>query len=143
MAESADLIIRNGTIYDGRGGPPVEGDVAITGDSIAAVGDLRDRRGRDELDVGGLAVAPGFVNMLSWATESLLEDGRAQSDIRQGVTLEVMGEGFSMGPLTEQMKEEVEAQSLLGHPVEWTTLGEYLEHLERRGVSPNVASFVG
>jgi N-acyl-D-amino-acid deacylase len=81
--------------------------------------------------------------MLSWATESLLEDGRAQSDIRQGVTLEVMGEGFSMGPLTEQMKEEVEAQSLLGHPVEWTTLGEYLEHLERRGVSTNVASFVG
>ena len=81
--------------------------------------------------------------MLSWAVESLLEDGRAQSDIRQGVTLEVMGEGFSMGPLTDPMKEEVEAQSLLGHPVEWTTLGEYLEHLERRGVSPNVASFVG
>lgn len=143
MAENADLIIRNGTLFDGRGGPPVEGDVAIAGDSIAAVGDLRERRGRDELDAGGLAVAPGFVNMLSWATESLLEDGRAQSDIRQGVTLEVMGEGFSMGPLTEEMKEEVEAQSLLGHPVEWTTLGEYLEHLERRGVSTNVASFVG
>jgi N-acyl-D-amino-acid deacylase len=143
VAENADLIIRNGTLFDGRGGPPVEGDVAIAGDSIAAVGDLRDRRGRDELDAGGLAVAPGFVNMLSWATESLLEDGRAQSDIRQGVTLEVMGEGFSMGPLTEEMKEEVEAQSLLGHPVEWTTLGEYLEHLERRGVSTNVASFVG
>ena len=88
-------------------------------------------------------MAPGFVNMLSWATESLLEDGRAQSDTRQGVTLEVMGEGFSMGPLTDTMKEEVEAQSLLGHPVEWTTLGEYLEHLVRRGVSPNVASFVG
>ena len=139
----ADLLIRNGTIYDGRGGPPIEGDVAIVGDSIASIGDLRDRRGRDELDAGGLAVAPGFVNMLSWATESLLEDGRAQSDIRQGVTLEVMGEGFSMGPLTEQMKEELQAQSLLGHPVEWTTLGEYLEHLENRGVSPNVASFVG
>jgi N-acyl-D-amino-acid deacylase len=138
-----DLVIRRGTIYDGRGGPPVEGDVAIAGDSIAAVGRLDDWRGRDELDAEGLAVAPGFVNMLSWAVESLLEDGRAQSDIRQGVTLEVMGEGFSMGPLTEQMKEEVEAQSLLGHPVEWTTLGEYLEHLERRGVSPNVASFVG
>jgi N-acyl-D-amino-acid deacylase len=130
-------------LYDGRGGAPVEGDVAIVGDAIAAVGRLDDWRGRDELDGQGLAVAPGFVNMLSWATESLLEDGRAQSDIRQGVTLEVMGEGFSMGPLTDEMKEEVEAQSLLGHPVEWTTLGEYLEHLEQRGVSPNVASFVG
>jgi N-acyl-D-amino-acid deacylase len=140
---SADLLIRGGIVYDGGGGPPVEGDVAIVGDSIAAAGRLDGWRGRDELDADGLAVAPGFVNMLSWATESLLEDGRAQSDIRQGVTLEVMGEGFSMGPLTEQMKEEVEAQSLLGHPVEWTTLGEYLEHLERRGVSPNVASFVG
>jgi N-acyl-D-amino-acid deacylase len=141
--QQADLIIRGGTIFDGRGGAPVEGDVAIVGDTIAAVGDLHDWRGRDELDANGLAVAPGFVNMLSWATESLLEDGRAQSDIRQGVTLDVMGEGFSMGPLTDEMKEEVEAQSLLGHPVEWTTLGEYLEHLERRGVSPNVASFVG
>ena len=140
---SADLLIRGGIVYDGGGGPPAEGDVAIVGDSIAATGRLDGWRGHDELDADGRAVAPGFVNMLSWATESLLEDGRAQSDVRQGVTLEVMGEGFSMGPLTEQMKEEVEAQSLLGHPVEWTTLGEYLEHLERRGVSPNVASFVG
>jgi N-acyl-D-amino-acid deacylase len=141
--ETADLLIRNGTIYDGRGAPPFEGDVAIVGDAIASAGRLDGWRGGDELDAAGLAVAPGFVNMLSWATESLLEDGRAQSDIRQGVTLEVMGEGFSMGPLTEQMKEEVAAQSLLGHPIEWTTLGEYLEHLERRGVAPNVASFVG
>jgi len=143
VARSADLLIRGGVLYDGRGGPRVEGGVAIVGDSIAAVGQLDDWRGQDELDAGGNAVSPGFVNMLSWATESLLEDGRAQSDIRQGVTLEVMGEGFSMGPLTEHMKEELAAQSLLGHPVEWTTLGEYLEHLERRGVSPNVASFVG
>jgi N-acyl-D-amino-acid deacylase len=143
VARSADLLIRGGVLYDGRGGPPVEGGVAIVGDSIAAVGQLDDWRGQDELDAGGNAVSPGFVNMLSWATESLLEDGRAQSDIRQGVTLEVMGEGFSMGPLTEHMKEELAAQSLLGHPVEWTTLGEYLAHLERRGVSPNVASFVG
>jgi N-acyl-D-amino-acid deacylase len=141
--ETADLLIRNGTIYDGRGAPPFEGDVAIVGDAIAAASRLEGWRGRDELDAAGLAVAPGFVNMLSWATESLLEDGRAQSDIRQGVTLEVMGEGFSMGPLTEQMKEEVAAQSLLGHAIEWTTLGEYLEHLGRRGVAPNVASFVG
>jgi N-acyl-D-amino-acid deacylase len=138
-----ELLFRRGVVYDGRGGAPVEGGVAITGDSIAAVGDVDGWQGHDEIDAGGLAIAPGFVNMLSWATESLLEDGRAQSDIRQGVTLEVMGEGFSMGPLTEQMKEEVEAQSLLGHPVEWTTLGEYLEYLERRGVAPNVASFVG
>ena len=143
MAGSVDLLIRGGTIFDGSGAPPVDGDVAIAGDTIAAVGDLDNWRGRDELDARGLAVAPGFINMLSWATESLLEDGRAQSDIRQGVTLEVMGEGSSMGPLTDSMKEELEAQSLLGHPVEWTTLGEYLEHLERRGVSPNVASFVG
>src|SRR5512133_480736 len=111
MAEVADLIIRGGVLYDGRGGSPVEGDVAIAGDTIAAVGDLRDWHGRDARAANGLAVAPGFVNMLSWATESLLEDGRAQSDIRQGVTLEVMGEGFSMGPLTEQMKEEGEAQT--------------------------------
>jgi N-acyl-D-amino-acid deacylase len=143
VTRSADLLIRGGVLYDGRGGAPVDGDVAIVGDAIAAVGRLEGWRGREEVDAAGLAVAPGFVNMLSWATESLLEDGRAQSDIRQGVTLEVMGEGFSMGPLTASMKAELEAQSLLGHKVEWTTLGEYLEHLERRGVSPNVASFVG
>jgi N-acyl-D-amino-acid deacylase len=143
VARSADLVIRGGVVYDGRGDPPIEADVAIEGDGIAAIGDLRDWHGREELDAANHAVAPGFINMLSWATESLIEDGRAQSDIRQGVTLEVMGEGFSMGPLTDSMKEEVESQSLLGHPVEWTTLGEYLEYLERRGVSPNVASFVG
>jgi N-acyl-D-amino-acid deacylase len=143
VARSADLVIRGGAVYDGRGGSPIEADVAVEGDAIAATGDLRDWRGHEEVDARGLAVAPGFINMLSWATESLLEDGRAQSDIRQGVTLEVMGEGFSMGPLTDSMKEEVESQSLLGHPVEWTTLGEYLEYLEARGVSPNVASFVG
>ena len=143
VAPTADLIIRGGTIFDGSARAPVELDLAISGDTIAAIGDLDNWRGRDELDARGLAVAPGFINMLSWATESLLEDGRAQSDIRQGVTLEVMGEGYSMGPLTDSMKEELQAQSLLGHPVEWTTLGEYLEHLERRGVSPNVASFVG
>jgi N-acyl-D-amino-acid deacylase len=139
----ADLVFRHGTIFDGRGGQPAEGGVAIVGDTIAAVGRVDEWRGRDEIDARGHAIAPGFVNMLSWASDSLLEDGRAQSDIRQGVTLEVMGEGSSMGPLTEQMKEELTAHSLLPHPVEWTTLGEYLEYLERRGVSPNVASFVG
>jgi N-acyl-D-aspartate/D-glutamate deacylase len=139
---SCDLLIRGGTVYDGRGGLPVAGDVAVVGDRIAAVAEGA-WRGRDEIDADGLAVAPGFVNMLSWATESLLVDGRAQSDIRQGVTLEVMGEGFSMGPLTDSMKEELATASLFGIEAEWTTLGEYLELLEGRGVAPNVASFVG
>jgi N-acyl-D-amino-acid deacylase len=117
--------------------------VAIGEDRIVAVGPLHDWRGRDEIDARDLAVAPGFVNMLSWANESLLVDGRAQSDLRQGVTLEVLGEGTSMGPLTEAMKEEFAAQSLFGLRAEWTTLGEYLDHLVERGVAPNVASFVG
>jgi N-acyl-D-amino-acid deacylase len=139
-----DILIRDGTIYDGRGAPPFIGDVAIRGDSIVAVGSLEDVRGRKEIDAAGLAVAPGFVNMLSWATESLIEDGRSQSDIRQGVTLEVFGEGWSMGPLNEAMKKEVlEQQGDIKYDIEWTTLGEYLDHLVERGVSPNVASFVG
>jgi N-acyl-D-amino-acid deacylase len=142
-ATECDLLIRGGTIYDGGGGVPFDGDVAILGDRIAGVGSLHGWRGRDELDARGLAVAPGFVNMLSWATESLLEDGRALSDVRQGVTLEVMGEGFSMGPLTETMKEELAAQSMFGLQPEWTTLGEYLDYLLKHGVAPNVASFVG
>lgn len=142
--ESYDLILRNGTIYDGSGGPPTTGDVAIRGDSIAAVGDLRAATATTELDVSGLAVAPGFVNLLSWATESLLEDPRSQSDIRQGVTLEVFGEGESMGPISDSMKAEtLRQQGDLRYEIAWTTLGEYLEHLEQRGVSPNVASFVG
>ncbi len=139
-----DVILRNGSIYDGSGSPPVVMDLAIRGDAIAAVGQLQDARGRTEIDVRGLAVAPGFVNMMSWANESLIEDGRSQSNIRQGVTLEVMGEGESMGPLTDPMKEELRArQADIRYDVEWTTLGEYLEFLVRRGVSPNVASFIG
>jgi N-acyl-D-amino-acid deacylase len=139
-----DVVIRDGTIYDGSGSAPFVGDVAIQGDTIAAVGSVGDARGRAEIDAGGLAVAPGFVNMLSWATESLLEDGRSQSDIRQGVTLEIFGEGKSMGPLNEAMKREaVEQQGDIRYDITWTTLGEYLEHLVERGVSPNVASFVG
>ena len=137
------LLIRAGTIYDGRGGAPVAGDVAILGDRIVAVGPLRDWRGRDEIDARDLAISPGFVNMLSWANESLLEDGLAQSDLRQGVTLEVLGEGTSMGPLNEAMKEEFAAQSLFGLRAEWTTLGEFLDYLVEHGVAPNVASFVG
>ena len=139
-----DLILRGGTIYDGSGSPPRVGDVAIRGDSVLAVGDLGDLTGVAEVDVGGLAVAPGFINMLSWATESLLVDPRGLSDVVQGVTLEVFGEGMSMGPLNDSMKAEmVRSQGDIRFEVEWTTLGEYLEHLERRGVTPNVASFVG
>ena len=142
-----DVILRNGTIYDGSGEAPYQGDVAIQGDKITALGDLDDTQGMVELDVSGLAVAPGFINMLSWSTESLIQDGRSQSEIRQGVTLEVMGEGVSMGPLSPAMKAagpgSYMAQGDIQYDVEWTTLGEYLEWLEKRGVSCNIASFVG
>ena len=139
-----DLILRNGTIIDGIGTPSFVGDLAINDDRITAVGDLGDSRGVTELDVSGLVVAPGFINMLSWAGEALLEDGRSQGDIRQGVTLEVFGEGVSGGPLTDQMKTlEVTSQGDIKFDVEWTTLGDYLEHLAGKGVSPNIASFVG
>ena len=143
-APEFDIILRGGTIHDGGGSPPFTGDLAVRGDRIAAIGALGTATGRIEIDVAGLAVAPGFINMMSWANESLIEDGRAQSDIRQGVTLEVMGEGHSMGPLDERMKKEMrESQGDIRYPILWTTLGEYLEHLEERGVSPNVASFIG
>ncbi len=139
-----DVLIRNGEIYDGSGGAPLRGEVAITGDRIAAVGRLGGARGRVEIDAGGLAVSPGFINMMSWANESLIIDGRSQSDIRQGVTLEVLGEGDSMGPLNEEMKRyEKERQGDFQYDVEWTSLREYLDFLVRRGVSCNVASFVG
>ncbi len=139
-----DLILRGGSVIDGSGSPATVADVAIDGDRIAAVGDLSSHHGQREIDVTGLTVAPGFINMLSWANESLIQDGRSLSDVHQGVTLEVMGEGRSMGPLNEAMKQEmVERQSDIRFDVEWTTLGEYLQHLEDRGVSTNVASFVG
>jgi len=139
-----DLILRGGTIYDGSGGKPYVGDVAVNGDRIVAVGSLGSAKGKREVDARSLAVSPGFVNMLSWATESLLIDGRAQSDLRQGVTLEVMGEGGSMGPLNDAMKKEtVEQQGDIKYPVTWTTLGEYLDQVAARGIAPNVASFVG
>jgi N-acyl-D-amino-acid deacylase len=139
-----DTIIRHGTIYDGTGGAPVTGDLAIQGDTIVAIGDLAKAKGTQEVEAGGLAVAPGFVNMLSQAQEALIADGRSQSDIRQGVTLEVMGEGWSMGPLTEKMKQlAVEQESDIRYPITWTTLGEYLDFIVTQGVSTNVASFVG
>ena len=143
-ATEYDIIIRNGTLYDGSGGNPIVGDVAIQGDTLAAVGQLENARAKLEIDAEGLAVAPGFINMLSWATESLIEDGRSQGDIRQGVTLEVFGEGWSLGPLNEKMKiAESEQQGDIKFDIEWTTLAEYLDFLVKRGVSPNVASFVG
>ena len=139
-----DVILRGGNIYDGSGSEAYVGDVAIEDDVIVALGDIGNATATTEIDVAGLAVAPGFINMLSWATVSLIEDGRSQSDIRQGVTLEVMGEGFSMGPLSADMKDEMaRRQSDIRFDIEWTTLGEYLEFLETRGISTNVASFVG
>lgn len=141
---SYDTIIRGGTIYNGLGGEPFIADVAFEADKISAIGDLSKFSATEEIDATGLAVAPGFINMLSWAPVALLVDGKSQSDIRQGVTLEVFGEGQSMGPLSEQMKnDEAESQGDLKYDVGWTTLGEYLDHAVARGVSPNIASFVG
>ena len=143
-APEYDLVVRGGTIYDGSGKAGYAGDVAVSGDRIAYVGPEAPGKGKVEIDASGRAVAPGFINMLSWSNESLLIDGRGQGELRQGVTLEVMGEGDSMGPLTPAMKDELVAQQGdLKYPVEWTTLGEYLELLERKGISLNVASHVG
>jgi N-acyl-D-amino-acid deacylase len=139
-----DMIIRNALIVDGSGNEPVKGDLAINADTIAFIGDLKNSRGNKEIDAQGLALSPGFVNMLSWATVTLLADGRAMSDLKQGVTLEVMGEGNSMGPLNEAMlKEEIDGQGDIKYEVYWRSLGEYLSGLEKKGVSPNIASFVG
>ncbi|MBL8653743.1 MAG: D-aminoacylase, partial [Alphaproteobacteria bacterium] len=142
-----DIVIRGGTIYDGSGGAPFVGDIGIDGQAIAAIGAPGTLSGQQVINADGLAVAPGFINMLSWAVESLIEDGRSQGNLRQGVTLEVLGEGFSMGPLSDAMKA-AGTRGILGnndiqYEVDWTTLGEYLESLVRRGVSTNVASFVG
>lgn len=156
-----DIIVRNGMLYDGSGAPPYAGDVAIQGDRIAAIGDLGGATGREEVDVHGLAVAPGFINMLSWAPGTLLVDGRSQGDIRQGVTLEVFGEGSSQGPLNDAMKAERVADWVAGPggedaarealgiapgaevEIPWTTLGEYLDFVVGKGSAANVASYVG
>ena len=138
-----DVVIRHGTIYDGTGTPGRAGDVAIRGDTIAAIGQLGRARGKQEIDATGLAVAPGFINMLSHSEETLIEDPRSQSEIRQGVTLEVFGE-MSFGPRNERMKQEGrELQGDIRYDITWDTLDEYLRHLEKRGITPNVASFVG
>jgi N-acyl-D-amino-acid deacylase len=142
-AGSHDLLLRGGVIYDGGGGKPFQGDVAIDGDRIAYVGPHKELHAKTEIDVGGQAITPGFINMLAHPEESFFADGRALSDLTQGVTLEVMGE-MSMGPLNDDMKKRmVERQSDIKFPVTWTTLGQYLSVLEHRGISPNVASFVG
>jgi N-acyl-D-amino-acid deacylase len=139
-----ELVIRNGTIFDGRGGAPFRGDIAVRDGRIVAAGALAAVTGATEIDVRGLAVAPGFINMLSWAPESLIHDGRAMSDIKQGVTLEIFGEGISFGPVNDRVRAEMlETQTDIRYDISWTTLGEFLDHLVKQGVSPNVASFVG
>lgn len=141
-----DILIKGGTVYDGSGQPGVVRDVGINGDSIVAVGDLKDAVGKQVIDAQGLAVAPGFINMLSHSWQTLILDGRGQSDVRQGVTLEVLGE-ISIAPMSDAMKQEALAEMEkypdFKFPIEWTTLGEYLEYLEKKGVSQNIASFVG
>lgn len=139
-----DVIIRGGTIYDGSGGAPYVGDIAISGDRIAALGDLGEATAAAEVEATGKAVSPGFINMLSWATDSLIEDGRGMSDIMQGVTLEVMGEGMSMGPWNDAIKaDELRGQGDIKYEIKWTTLGEYMDYIAAKGISPNVASYVG
>jgi len=139
-----DIIISGGTLYDGSGEPAIITDVGISGDRIAAMGDLSQFTSVRKIDATGLAVTPGFINTLSWATESLIEDGRSLGDIKQGVTLEVFGEGWSMGPLNETMKKEaVESQGDIKFDISWTSLNEYLDYLVQKGISTNIASFVG
>ena len=145
QSETYDVLIKNGQLVDGSGQPSYIGDIAINGDTIAAIGNLDNAKGLQEIDGTGLTVAPGFINMLSWANESLIADGKSQSDIRQGVTLEVFGEGWSMGPLTEESKKAVQGigDGNIDYDVTWETLDGYLQFLEDKGVSPNIASFVG
>ncbi len=143
-AAEYDLLVRGGTVYDGSGGPPRQADVAVADDTIAGVGDFSAASATVVIDATGHAVSPGFINMLSWATESLIIDGRSVSDIRQGVTLEVFGEGSSMGPLNPSMQQATEdRQGDVKFDVPWTTLGEYLDHLVEKGVATNVASYIG
>ncbi|MEA2165963.1 MAG: N-acyl-D-amino-acid deacylase [Thermoanaerobaculia bacterium] len=138
-----DIVLRHATLYDGSGKPAMQGDLAIRGDRIAAIGNVPGH-GANEIDVHGLAVAPGFINIMSQAQESLIADGRGLSDTKQGVTTEVFGEGESMGPLTPPMKKEfIDGQGDIKYPIEWTTLREYLDWLQRRGVTPNIGSFLG
>ena len=143
-ADKYDLVIRGGSVYDGSGAEAVTADIGIRGDRIVAIGDLAHAHAKRSVDAKGMAVAPGFINVLSWAPDSLIQDGRGVSDSVQGVTLEIFGEGFSYGPLTDAMKKEVvDQQADIKYAIEWTTLGEFMRYLEKRGVAPNIASFVG
>jgi len=143
-ADHYDVIIRGGTVYDGSGVPGVTADVAVTGDRIVAIGRLDAATADVEIDATGLAVSPGFINMLSWSTESLIADGRSLGEVLQGVTTQIMGEGTSMGPLTPEMKAEWKAmQGDIRFDYEWDTLAGYLQFLERKGISQNVASYIG
>jgi len=139
-----DVLIKNGTVYDGSGGEGQHVDLAIKGDRIAQLGDLKNANAKTVIDASGLAVAPGFINMLSWSTESLIQDGKSQSEIRQGVTTEIMGEGESMGPVNDRVREHMlRSQADIKYDITWKTLAEYLQYLEKRGISCNVASFLG
>src|SRR5216110_2374656 len=139
-----DLIIKDGTVYDGTGAEPKQADVAIRGDRIVGMGDFKSAKAKAVIDAQGLAVAPGFINMLSWSTVSLIHDGRSQSEIRQGVTTEIMGEGESMGPVNDRVREHMIRQQIdIKYDIKWNTLAEYLQYLQKRGVSCNVASFIG
>jgi N-acyl-D-amino-acid deacylase len=143
-SQKFDVVIKNGTVYDGSGGEGHTADIALRGDRIAGVGDFKNAQAGLTIDAKGLAVAPGFINMLSWSTESLIADGRSQSEIRQGVTTEIMGEGESMGPVNDRVREKMlRDQKDIRYKIEWTTLAEYLRYLEARGISCNVASFIG
>jgi N-acyl-D-amino-acid deacylase len=143
-APDFDVIIKGGTVYDGTGAAPQHVDVAIRGDRIAGLGDFSKASAPTIINARGLAVAPGFINMLSWSTESLIQDGRSQSEIRQGVTTEIMGEGESMGPVNDRVREHIlREQKDIKYDVKWNTLAEYLQYLEKRGISCNVASFIG
>src|SRR6266480_2715078 len=139
-----DVIIKDGTVYDGTGAEPKQVDVAIRGDRIVGIGDFKTANAKTIIDAKGLAVAPGFINMLSWSVASLIQDGRSQSEIRQGVTTEIMGEGESMGPVNDRVREHMlRQQTDIKYDIKWNTLAEYLQYLEKRGVSCNVASFIG
>src|SRR5882762_10241758 len=139
-----DIVIKGGTVYDGTGGEGHVTDVAIRGDRIVGVGDFGSAVTKKTIDARGLAVAPGFINMLSWSNESLIQDGRSQSEIRQGVTTEIMGEGESMGPMNDRVREFMLKQEAdIKYDITWNTLTEYLRFLEKRGISCNVASFIG
>src|SRR5213594_4135210 len=144
LPEKFDVVIKNGTVYDGTGSEGRKADVAIRGDRIVGVGDFQNSSATNAIDAHNLAVAPGFINMLSWSTESLIQDGRSQSEIRQGVTTEIMGEGESMGPVNDRVRQYMlKQQTDIKYDIPWNTLVEFLQYLEKRGVSCNIASFIG